>query len=523
MQLGFHSNQSQEITNNISADFNLSSSLAAFPKTDWGPRRDPLYIVIPITAIYVVIFLSGLLGNISTCIVIAKNKSMHTATNYYLFSLAISDLLLLTSGLPPEIYSIWSKYPYIFGEEFCVLQGLAAETSANATVLTITAFTIERYVAICFPFLSHKLSKLNRAIKYIVYIWLIAMCLAIPQAISFGIVCELSDGHLVADHCICMVKRTLIPHAFEISTLLFFVAPMSLITVLYVLIGLQLQGTPVGNARGGSVKMKSKVYKPVINSNAMGRGVVPKRAKETSQKNDIFEEEEGRKNFAKNAQAAKHVVKMLVAVVAAFFFCWAPFHAQRLLAIYGEPTTVHMIKAFKILTYISGVLYYLSTTVNPLLYHIMSNKFRDAFRNTYKHCCTKRSTPSACTFYSTISARSSQENSHSSDTCDRNQGSLRYLRAEMGNRRPLVVSFRRKRVPIATPRSRPESSDVKVLESELQDAIVNQLSDIRKYRHQAVMSGVSSCHLTTLDEEVNGLQPTHICPLRKNYSCGYLK
>lgn len=109
-------------------------------------RRDPLYIVLPITVIYTVIFLTGLIGNVSTCVVIARNKSMHTATNYYLFSLAVSDLLLLISGLPPEMCYIWSHFPYVFGEAFCIIQSFAAETSANATVLTITAFTVERFV-----------------------------------------------------------------------------------------------------------------------------------------------------------------------------------------------------------------------------------------------------------------------------------------------------------------------------------------------------------------------------------------
>lgn len=113
-----------------------------------SPRRDSLYIVVPITVIYVLIFFTGLIGNISTCVVIARNRSMHTATNYYLFSLAISDLLLLISGLPPEMYYIWSHFPYIFGEIFCMIQSFAAETSANATVLTITAFTVERFVII---------------------------------------------------------------------------------------------------------------------------------------------------------------------------------------------------------------------------------------------------------------------------------------------------------------------------------------------------------------------------------------
>lgn len=198
-----------------------------------GPQRDSLFVVIPITFIYVVIFLTGVVGNVSTCIVIARNKSMHTATNYYLFSLAVSDLLLLVTGLPQEMYSIWSRYPYVFGELFCVLRGLASETSANATVLTITAFTVERYVAICHPFLSHTMSKLSRAVKLILAVWLVAFSFAVPQALQFGIV---YTGTVQ-----CIVKKIIIQHSFELSTFLFFVAPMTLITLLYALIGLRLR------------------------------------------------------------------------------------------------------------------------------------------------------------------------------------------------------------------------------------------------------------------------------------------
>jgi len=37
--------------------------------------------------------MTGVIGNVTTCVVIARNSYMHTATNYYLFSLAISDML----------------------------------------------------------------------------------------------------------------------------------------------------------------------------------------------------------------------------------------------------------------------------------------------------------------------------------------------------------------------------------------------------------------------------------------------
>ncbi|XP_054266925.1 pyrokinin-1 receptor-like [Macrosteles quadrilineatus] len=310
-------------------------------------KRDPLYIVIPITIAYSIIFFSGVTGNIVTCIVIARNKHMHTATNYYLFSLAISDLLLLVSGLPQEMYSIWSRYPYVFGEVFCVLRGLAAETSANATVLTITAFTVERYVAICHPFYSHTLSKLSRAVRLILVIWAVALTFAIPQALQFGV----TRGKRPEMVQCQVLKEKEIRHSFEISTFLFFVLPMTVITVLYALIGLRLRRSALLKKTSGSFSRHQETNRSVCRS-----------------------------------ASSRRVLKMLVAIVVAFFICWAPFHAQRLVAIYGvgsgqEPVSPVVLHVYVVVTYLSGILYYVSTTVNPILYHIMSLKFREAFKN----------------------------------------------------------------------------------------------------------------------------------------------
>lgn len=61
-------------------------------------ETESLNILIALTVIYSLIFVTGVIGNVITCFVISSNKSMHSATNYYLFSLAVSDLLLLLSG-----------------------------------------------------------------------------------------------------------------------------------------------------------------------------------------------------------------------------------------------------------------------------------------------------------------------------------------------------------------------------------------------------------------------------------------
>lgn len=55
-------------------------------------------IVIPTVITYSLIFIIGTVGNICTCVVIIRNKSMHTHTNFYLFSLALSDLVVLFLG-----------------------------------------------------------------------------------------------------------------------------------------------------------------------------------------------------------------------------------------------------------------------------------------------------------------------------------------------------------------------------------------------------------------------------------------
>lgn len=73
-----------------------------------------------------------------------------------------------------------------------------------------------------------------------------------------------------------------------------------------------------------------------------------------------------------------------------FFLCWAPFHAQRLLYIYAQDSDYYP-DLNEWLYILSGCLYYFSTTVNPILYNLMSVRYRQAFKQTI--CCrTKRPT-----------------------------------------------------------------------------------------------------------------------------------
>ncbi|KAH8336454.1 hypothetical protein KR059_010869 [Drosophila kikkawai] len=328
---------------NISAE-NLSSLLQNLEPEELLPTATPmtpLSLLAALSVGYALIFVAGVLGNLITCVVISRNNFMHTATNFYLFNLAISDMILLCSGMPQDLYNLWHPHNYPFSDGICILESVLSETAANATVLTITAFTVERYIAICHPFRQHTMSKLSRAVKFIFAIWIAALLLALPQAIQFSVVVQ--DTGLGSGSA-CTMKNDFFAHVFAVSGFLFFGGPMTAICVLYVLIGVKLKRSRLLQA-------------------------LPRRCYDVN----------------RGISAQTRVIRMLVAVAVAFFICWAPFHAQRLMAVYGSSSGIEsqwFNDVFSILDYTSGVLYFLSTCINPLLYNIMSHKFREAFKVT---------------------------------------------------------------------------------------------------------------------------------------------
>lgn len=86
-----------------------NATIREFLELRLGPQHILLPIVIPLTILYVVVFVSGVVGNVTVCLVIARNSHFQTPTNYYLFSLAISDLLILVFGEYARLYLYLSQ------------------------------------------------------------------------------------------------------------------------------------------------------------------------------------------------------------------------------------------------------------------------------------------------------------------------------------------------------------------------------------------------------------------------------
>ncbi|XP_041659528.1 neuromedin-U receptor 1-like, partial [Cheilinus undulatus] len=322
-----------------------------------GLRKSPVFLPVCIT--YLTIFLVGVLGNSLTCAVILRYRVMQTPTNYYLLSLAVSDLLVLLLGMPLELYEMWENYPFLLGEGGCYFKTFLFETVCFASILNVTALSVERYVAVVHPLKVKHMTTRAHVKRVILLLWVLSMLCAGPNTSMQGIE-ELDPlfGRRFPQSAMCKVVKPpwMYNRIILISTLVFFLLPMLIISILYLLIGLQLH--------------REKLM-TVMDSRS---SCEPESLSMAHQK----------KMSKRNMQ----VTKMLSVLVVVFGICWAPFHMDRLMWSYMDTSDVEHLHIFGPIHIISGVFFYLSSAINPILYNLMSTRFREMF--SHITCCSKR-------------------------------------------------------------------------------------------------------------------------------------
>lgn len=96
-----------------------------------------------IIVIHAIIFLFGVFGNVVVIVVMAGDGKSRSATNFFLVSLALGDLLMLCVYGPLETYTHfvikWDEAGAI-----CKTAKFAELVSATSSVLNLLAVTVER-------------------------------------------------------------------------------------------------------------------------------------------------------------------------------------------------------------------------------------------------------------------------------------------------------------------------------------------------------------------------------------------
>jgi len=109
---------------------------------------DPIYRVVG-SLLVGLIFVVGLVGNALVVAVVTRTRSMHTPTNWYLVSLALADVILLVSAPLPTLVEYHLLIDeWVFGRVGCSAMVFMQYLGVNLSSLSITAFTVERYLSL---------------------------------------------------------------------------------------------------------------------------------------------------------------------------------------------------------------------------------------------------------------------------------------------------------------------------------------------------------------------------------------
>lgn len=156
-----------------------------------GLELPPLnYYSIPLLAVITVactvLFTVGVVGNVMTILVVSRYRDMRTTTNLYLCSMAVSDLFIFVC-MPLDLYRMWRYRPWRFGDALCKLFQFVSESCTYSTILCITALSVERYLAICFPLRAKALVTKRRVRALILLLWTVSLLSAGPVFVMVGV------------------------------------------------------------------------------------------------------------------------------------------------------------------------------------------------------------------------------------------------------------------------------------------------------------------------------------------------
>ncbi|XP_026151636.1 5-hydroxytryptamine receptor 2A [Mastacembelus armatus] len=323
------------------------------------------------------------MGNILVILAVSLEKKLQNATNYFLMSLAVADMLLGILVMPVSMVTILYDYGWPLPSDLCPIWIYLDVLFSTASIMHLCAISLDRYIAIRNPIHHSRFNSHTKARIKIMAVWTISVGISMPIPVL-----GLRDHSKVFKDGSCLLTDN---NFVLVGSFVAFFVPLTIMVVTYFLTISALQNEAtlcldqlVPRPKWSTTFTLSffpqtslsseKLFRRSISREAGGRGSSGGLgAARGSVSGSLF----GRRTMQSISNEQK-ASKVLGVVFFLFVVMWCPFFITNVLVVVCDPAVCDAELMGGLLNVFVWV-GYLSSAVNPLVYTLFNKTYRAAF------------------------------------------------------------------------------------------------------------------------------------------------
>ncbi|XP_061832307.1 5-hydroxytryptamine receptor 2B [Nerophis lumbriciformis] len=375
-------------------------------------------------------------GNILVILAVSLERKLQNATNYFLMSLAVADLLVGVLVMPIALVTVLYNADWPLPDFICPIWLFLDVLFSTASIMHLCAISLDRYIAIKKPIQHSQYKSRAKAMVKIALVWLISICIAIPIPIKGLQNYHPKNNITFNSNHTCLLKTDTFWGFIMFGSMAAFFIPLVIMMIIYLM--------TVHVLRKKVHLLRSKVIQRFSNSTTVSAvfqrehpltmhqvdplNVLDRQLSKMQETPNV-----GTTNLSPGAEMPfrrmstmgkksmqtlsneQRASKVLGIVFLLFVVMWCPFFITNVTSVLCTSCDANIIsRLMEIFVWVG----YVSSGINPLVYTLFNKTFREAFTRyitcNYKTCASHRpsSNPKVSDTNKTLSFKSSMaENS----------------------------------------------------------------------------------------------------------------
>ncbi|XP_059479028.1 5-hydroxytryptamine receptor 2B [Neocloeon triangulifer] len=124
-------------------------------------------------------------GNILVCLAISWERRLQNVTNYFLMSLAITDLMVAILVMPLGILTLVRGF-FPLPSEYCLAWVCLDVLFCTASIMHLCTISVDRFLSLRYPMRFGRNKTRRRVVLKILFVWLLSVAMSLPLSLMYS-------------------------------------------------------------------------------------------------------------------------------------------------------------------------------------------------------------------------------------------------------------------------------------------------------------------------------------------------